>query len=234
MTRIIANIVGRNESAHYLVPVLERLSQQVDDIVFTDDASDDNTVEIVRGYTDNINELSEPTFSTDEGKLRQASWDFLQSAVNPTTEDWILAIDCDELLYSREDLHELVDDERYDVMNVWFYHMWNETHYRVDGGWCPHGSTRLFRYPPNSKFKDSKLACGSEPEAVAWTARSFPGSYLIDSGLRMQHLSYIKDEDKRAKYDRYVQIDGGKFHASSHIQSIVDPPDRVSLEEWKE
>jgi hypothetical protein len=38
----------------------------------------------------------------------------------------------------------------------------------------------------------------------------------------MKHLSYIKDEDKKAKFDRYMKLDGGAFHANNHILSIMD------------
>jgi hypothetical protein len=38
----------------------------------------------------------------------------------------------------------------------------------------------------------------------------------------MQHLGYIFDQDKQKKYERYSQIDGGKYHNLSHINSILD------------
>lgn len=232
MGKVIANMVARNEGPHYLDAVLERLVDQVDEIVFTDDASDDNTVEIAARYTDKIQVLDKPLFIEHEGRFRQKSWDFLQEATTPTEDDWILAIDADEMLYEDQPgmLRE-VTQQSYEVVNIWFYHMWNENAFRVDGGWRPHGSTRLFKYRPGGSFRDRALACGSEPEYVSMSVR-FKGLYLINSGLKMKHLSYIKDEDKITKYERYTQIDGGAFHAGSHIQSIMDPPERVALGEW--
>jgi hypothetical protein len=41
--------------------------------------------------------------------------------------------------------------------------------------------------------------------------------------LIMQHLGYIHDSDKESKYERYSQLDGGKFHNLNHINSIIDP-----------
>jgi hypothetical protein len=38
----------------------------------------------------------------------------------------------------------------------------------------------------------------------------------------MQHLGYLKNEDKQAKYKRYLQLDGGKYHNLNHINSILD------------
>ncbi len=234
MGRIIASMVARNEAPHYLEPVLERLAGQVDEIVFTDDASTDNTVEIAAKYTDKIQVLETPMFTVHEGKFRQKAWDFLESAVQPTTDDWILAIDADEMLYEDQSNQMRINcsNEQYEVINIWFYHMWNETSFRVDGGWRPHGSTRLFRYDHNGVFNDRVLASGSEPKFVQWKAVYFKDSFLVDSGLKMQHLSYIKDEDKAAKYERYSTLDGGLYHNNSHIESIMDPPEQVSLGEW--
>jgi hypothetical protein len=39
----------------------------------------------------------------------------------------------------------------------------------------------------------------------------------------MQHLGYMRDEDKQAKYERYSTIDRGEFHNINHINSIIDP-----------
>lgn len=234
MSRIIANMVARNEAPHYLDAVLERLASQVDEIIFTDDASDDNTVEIAAKYTEKIQVLDKPLFMEHEGRFRQKSWEFLEEAASPTQRDWVLAIDADEMLYEDEEgmLRAAVSDYRMEVINIWFYHMWNETAFRTDGGWRPHGSTRLFRYDYNGQFRDTALACGSEPGFVRVKVVYNREAYLLDSGLRMKHLSYIKDEDKQAKYDRYTAIDGGAFHSGSHILSIMDPPERVSLGEW--
>ena len=236
MGRIIGNMVVRNEAPHYLDQVLERLSKQVDEIVVTDDASTDNTVEVARQYTDKINILPEPMFSVHEGKLRQQSWNFLESVTQPTSEDWILAIDADELLFEQEDglMRKHITDDGLEVISIAFYHMWTPTHFRVDGGWRPHGSTRLFRYDYNGKFRDSQIASGSEPEFVRWKVANFRDVFLATSGLKIKHLSYIKDEDKQAKYERYMALDQGNFHALSHIKSIADPISAVSLVEWAE
>jgi glycosyltransferase involved in cell wall biosynthesis len=234
MGRIIANLVARNEADNYLAPVLDRLSTQVDTIIFTDDCSTDGTVELAKKYTDKIQVLPEPLFAVNEGSLRQRSWEFLESVAAPTEDDWILAIDADELLYeTKYPIRELVSDTGYDIINIMFYHMWSETSYRTDGGWHPHGSTRLFRWQPGGIFNDRKLACSSEPTYVAWNAHYFRNRVCINSGLKMKHLSYIKDEDKAKKYKRYSELDGGAFHNNSHIQSIADPVEKVALEEWK-
>jgi hypothetical protein len=48
------------------------------------------------------------------------------------------------------------------------------------------------------------------------------GKVLPDTGLVMQHLGYMREQDRRAKHERYMEIDGGRFHSLPHLQSILD------------
>jgi glycosyltransferase involved in cell wall biosynthesis len=216
---IYAQIVGRNESSRYLSEVLERLSSQVDRIIFTDDCSDDNTAEIASKYAE-VFVNSEQLFNVHEGKLRSLAWSNLSKFAKDG--DWVIAIDCDEMLHHVDDINirDVLNQSPYDVVNVRFYHMWNEHQYRVDKLWAPNNSSRIFRYLSNGAFLNRQLACGSEPTYV----RDFISSrnFWINSGLVMKHLGYVKDEDKKSKYERYSSIDGGKFHNLDHINSIID------------
>jgi len=216
---IIAQMIGRNESSRFLEDVLARLSTQVDKIIFTDDCSTDDTKEIASKYAE-VFQSPEPLFNVHEGKLRAYAWGNLEKFAN--IGDWIIAIDCDEMLYhvDNENIRDVLSKSAHDVINVRFYHMWNEKQYRVDKLWAPNNSTRIFRFMDNGGFLNKELACGSEPTYVVdWYRQR---NYWANSGLVMQHLGYIRDEDKLAKYNRYSKIDGGKFHNLNHINSIVD------------
>jgi len=219
---IIAQMVGRNESNRFLETVLRRLKDQVDLIVFTDDCSDDNTVEIANKYA-KVYVNKSPLFSVHEAQLRSTAWSNLSNHANEG--DWIIAIDCDEMLYKAEDIHEInirkvLDNSPFDVVNVRFYHMWSPTHYRVDKLWAPNNSSRIFRFKENGVFLDKRLACGSEPTYVIDDMRR--RNYWIHSGLIMQHLGYMLDSDKSSKYNRYMNLDKGQFHNIHHIESIID------------
>jgi glycosyltransferase involved in cell wall biosynthesis len=217
---IVANIIARNEASSYLVPVLERLKSQVDMIVFTDDCSDDDTPNIAQSFGAKVFQMTEPTFKVNEGRIRQQSWENLETVI-PSEDCFILAIDCDEMLYeTRYTLQQLANQDNFNVINIEFYHMWNENQFRIDKAWRPHPSSRMFRYLPGGRFLDRQLACGSEPTYVQQLIKQ--NGYFRDSGLMMKHLSYIKDVDKQAKYDRYMALDGGAFHANAHIISIMD------------
>ena len=135
-------MVGRNEETRFLKNVLSRLSSQVDEIVFTDDCSEDNTAKIAADYA-HVYTTNEPTFAVHEGKLRTIAWSNLEKHASPG--DWVIAIDCDEMLYRLDNLdslniREVLNSSEKDVVNVRFYHMWNETSYRVDKLWAPNNS----------------------------------------------------------------------------------------------
>jgi len=220
--KLVAQMVGYNEADRWLREVLEHLTHVADEIVFTDDCSTDNTLKMAKEYGCHTYKTPTQLFTSNEGQLRSMAWSNLRN--HAEDGDWILAIDCDEKLWAtRRDLslRDLMEQSKYDVLNVKFYHMWNDTQYRVDKAWRPGNSSRMFRYYRNGRFKDSRLACGSEPTYVQDLIRN--RKYLSESGLVMQHLGYVRDEDKHAKYERYMAIDGGDFHAKQHIESIIDP-----------
>lgn len=216
---IIAQMVGKNEANRFLEPVLQRLSTQVDKIIFTDDCSDDNTAEVAAKYAE-VFSTEKTLFTENEGNLRSNAWKNLEKFARDG--DWIVAIDCDEMLYHSEgkDINDTLKQSPYDVINVRFYHMWNDSQYRVDKLWAPNNSSRIFRYQNGGSFFDKKLACGSEPTYVVnWVRQK---NYWLHSNLVMQHLGYVRDEDKQIKYDRYMSLDKGEFHNIKHLESILD------------
>jgi glycosyltransferase involved in cell wall biosynthesis len=228
--RIVANMIGRNEVSRHLDAVLHHLSPIVDEIVFTDDASIDYTADIASQYGAKVYRNQESMFEVDEGKLRTSSWHNLENHVSPG--DWVLAIDCDEKLWSAGpdvNLHTMLENTAYAVAGITFFHMWNDTQYRVDKLWTPNLSTRLFRYFPGGVYRDRKLACGAEPTYVYDLVQK--GNFWRDTGLIMQHLGYTTDADKKAKYERYSTIDAGLYHNKNHIESIAD--EDVQLVDWK-
>lgn len=215
-------MVGRNESERFLKDVLERLSKQVDEIVFTDDCSDDNTADVASSYA-HVYKTPKRMFNVHEGRLRKYAWLNLENHAHEG--DWIIAIDCDEMLYDINNLDSLdiksvLNRSEKDVVNVRFYHMWNQMQYRVDKLWAPTNSSRIFRFLNGGTFHDRELACGSEPTYVLNMLKQ--NNFWINSGLIMKHLGYVHDEDKKSKFERYSQLDGGKFHNINHINSIVD------------
>ena len=228
---LIANMVMKNEADRYLPEVLETLSGIADKIVITDDGSTDDSVAVAGQYTDIVYQSEKSLFEEHEGNLRQNAWNNLSE--NAVRGDWILCIDADELLYIdklKVPLDRWMSQTRYDVLGVKFFHMWNENQFRVDKAWRPNIGTRLFRFFPNGKFADKKLACGSEPSYIHTLIRQ--GKFLPEPGFHIKHLGYLKDEDKQMKYNRYMKLNHGDYHSLNHIKSIIDP--NPTLVNWSE
>lgn len=116
---IIAQMIGRNESSRFLEDVLQRLSTQVDKIIFTDDCSTDDTTEIAAKYAE-VFQTPEQLFNVHEGKLRAFAWGNLEKFAS--VGDWVVAIDCDEKLYHLEDapIRDVLNTSPFDVVNVRF------------------------------------------------------------------------------------------------------------------
>jgi len=212
-------VVARNEENRYLEKFLQRLSTQVDKIIFTDDCSTDNTVEIAKKYAE-VYSTSENMFIKHEGALRAEAWANLGKHAKPG--DWVVAIDADEILYTmdNESIKDTLDKSPFDVVNVRRCEMWDENSYRVDKMWAPHNTTRIFRYAANGVYKDKRLACGSEPTYVDEWVRL--GNRWYDNPFIMQHLGYARLEDRVSKHERYMTLDKGEFHNIIHLQSILD------------
>lgn len=219
---LIANMVIKNEADRYLIPVLDNLVGIVDKIVITDDYSTDASVEIAKGYTSYVYTNMASEFEVHEGLLRQKAWNNLSQ--HAQVGDWVLCIDADEIIdleRIRVPFRKLLNQTRFNVIGIKFFHMWNETHYRSDKAWHPNIGSRLFRYIHNGQFSQKKLACGSEPTYIQpWIRQRL---MLPEIGIDMKHLGYMKDEDKKMKYERYMKIDQGDFHSLNHIKSIIDP-----------
>jgi len=71
---------------------------------------------------------------------------------------------------------------------------------------------------------DKKLACRRVPQQVLAQASKATGS-----GLAIMHFGWTDPTTRQARYDRYVKHDGGRFHASRHLQSILWNDGRVKL-----
>lgn len=216
---IYALIVARNEEHRYLEIALKRLSEQVDRIIFTDDCSTDNTVNIASKYC-TVYSTKENLFIKNEAQLRTEAWQNLSNHAKPG--DWVVAIDADEILYclNNESLRDILKMSPYDVVCVKRVELWNSESIRVDKLWGIQMTQRIFRYAPDGVYEDKALACGSEPTYVKkWFQKK---NYWLHNDIRMVHLGYVRDEDKKEKYERYMELDNGKYHNKDHLVSIMD------------
>ena len=222
--RIIAHmVVGSGESDRFLAAVLGRVLDWADDVHVSLDVDATDADEEVAGRFA-VATRSELAFADHEGRFRESAWRQMEAALSPELDDYIVCIDADEIIVDAAAVRKAIKQYAGLRLGVRFHHMWNGTHYRIDGQWAPHVAYIIIPFMENAHHVDRALACGREPSyAQTLPTHGQPVSDII-------HLGYMRDEDKRMKYDRYMALDGGKFHSNAHIQSIMSTP---SLERWE-
>lgn len=221
-SRIYAHMVARNEEHRYLEAVLAAIRPHVDVLHVYDDRSDDETPCMViegGGYC-TIRDPSSPGFD-HEGEFRQAAWEAFQAVCRPSPEDWVLAIDADELLVAPGGLSGAITAAGeclgvvLPIPEVFGFQK-GRPMVRTDGLWGAQDAPRLFRYQAGGLFNPQRLGCGSVPTYVTACVQS-----RENRGVQLLHLGYAEPGDRRAKHARYA---GQPGHSAAHIASILREP----------
>lgn len=236
MSIACAMIVGPGEGDRYLGRMLDKAAAWADHIVIVKDHVDPHTAEVidtgrrVDGHAPSIwhygiEESGDPaiTFLTDESAVRNLLLAALDACPAVRDGDLVVVLDADEQLNDRERpvrtaLERLVTPPRgIEAWSMWFFHLWTEdgTHYRADGGWAPAQQFRIFRHRQGARIDSRPLACTAIPPSAQPRA---------EAALEVLHWGYARPADRQAKYERYMEIDGGRFHALGHLESILTDP----------
>lgn len=223
--RLVASLIVRNELGRYLAPCVESLLEFCDEVCVLDDGSEDGTYAwLANRPRVRVSAPRDPLFFTHEGRARQAllTWTLRH---DPTH---VLAVDADELVTDGPLIREALEARPdVDAWTVCMEEVWRARDdglaVRIDGGWRPHPVPVLWRVPERTRglrIADRQLACGREPEQV----RRLPAG-CIDASIL--HFGWANRAERQARYDRYAVADGGRFHASQHLRSILWPDARV-------
>ncbi|MDF2751675.1 MAG: glycosyl transferase family protein [Gaiellaceae bacterium] len=236
--KLVASLVVRNELSRYLEPCVASLLEFCDEIRVLDDCSDDGTLGwLGKKWVSErvfVATTQERSFYVHEGRIRQQLLEWTLKA-EPTH---ILAIDADEFVADGRMLRKgLTNQPQQEVWTLGMQEIWkadeNALWIRSDGGWRAHETTALYRVPPELPHSfaivDRALACGREPQYVRRQYRQ-----ALRTGTEILHFGWTNVSERRVRYDRYVVADGGRFHASAHLQSILFEDRRVRLRkrEW--
>ncbi|WP_119293569.1 glycosyltransferase family 2 protein [Azohydromonas sediminis] len=228
---ITLSMVVRNESGRYLEKALMRHREFIDRAVIIDDASEDDTVDIVtrclHGIQTKIVRLPNSHFH-NEVALRKIQW----KETVETCPDWILNLDADEIL---EDgcgaaIRDWAHQTQYRYIGFSLFDMWDDYHYRDDALWNAHRRLWgfMFRYSPllNYEWKESAQHCGRFPRSVEFFEMGC-------SNIRIQHMGWARRADRERKYRRYLELDPQGRHGSmAQYASILD--ESPHLVRWTE
>ena len=236
--KLVASLIVRNELGRYLEPCIRSLLEFVDEIRILDDCSTDGWDETLMDAWGDDGRRVHAQFSDDvgstffrhEGQARQRLLEWTLAG-EPTH---ILAIDADEFVADGRELRKVVEEfADYPVVQCCMVEVWNARpagfEMRTDGGWDPHPMPTVYRVPehpgPRFRIQNRALACGREPMEIRELSRRFG----VFSGVDLLHFGWTNIPERIARHDRYVVADGGKFHASRHLDSILWPDRQCQL-----
>lgn len=232
-------MIIRNEADRFLLPCLEHLLAFVDEVRVLDDGSTDGwwekMMERVGDKASRIAVLDSPasSFYEHEGRARQRLLEWTLEA----RPSYILAIDADEFIADPVGLLAQVG-QGWPSLRVCMQEVWGATRdglaFRMDGGWGPHDAPIVYACDARNtrtdllRIPDRKLASGRVPPLVARRSRS--------SGVGILHFGWACKADREARYQRYVEHDGGNFHQNAHLESIMwdddDPRLTICRDGW--
>lgn len=243
--KLVASMNVYNEMDRYLVPVIEHLSTYCHEIRCQDDGSTDGSYEWLSEQPKvQVQRNSGPTWSENEGDLHQSLFDWTLEA-KPTH---VLAIDADEIVPQGEKLAWELERTgtagrafMLNMVEIWKTDPWMA---RVDYAWAPHPVSICYALPPQLSKKAAKkpqgewriwgrkMAGGRVPRVIRTDHHQGLG---IDLGLDILHLGWAREEGRAKRHQRYVEIDGGNFHAGEHLDSIMWPDDHreIKLEPYE-
>lgn len=227
--KLIASLIVRNEHDRYLDVCLSSLNEFCDEIRVVDDGSTDGTHACLVEHGCVIDRDFRSRFYEHEGRARQRLLDFTLQG-QPTH---ILAIDADEIIGDGPAMRRQVEQtpSRSGAWSLWMTEVWKADERaiqeRVDGAWGQRKVPIVFQPMRNMKIADRALASGREPQAVAKAAIRGQAPVVGE----VFHLGWACQSDRANRYHRYEVHDGGEFHASQHLLSIMWPDAQVSFRE---
>lgn len=235
--------VGRNEEHRYLRPMLTHMAGVVDEHFFYDDISDDNTpvIAALSGCEVQLRPKDIPSFVENEGAFRHNAWDCFQVDMDPEPGDWVLVIDCDEVLVSTRSVSNNIEEYglgyctrerlKYVIENlnipvelaipeVFGFAEDGRPLIRMDNMWGTISAPRLFPYRPGgSYYTGPGFGVPAVPSYVMTGARH------STTDLALMHYGYANKRDQELKYQRYI---GQQGHSNAHVESIISPPTLVT------
>lgn len=236
--KLVGSMLVRDELGRYLRDTVSHALSYCDELRVLDDGSTDGSFGWLEAQERVVVRRSSSRFFEHEGRVRQELLEWTLDAY-PTH---VVAIDADELIPQGKLLRAALADESRPagLAPAWLLSMlelWrlDPPVLRVDGGWSPTLTSCVYRAPasrrageldPQWRIRDVPLACGREPVAVVNAVAEMRAPRLP---IEVLHLGWANPAEREARWRRYAEHDGGRFHADWHLQSIMWPDERCAL-----
>jgi glycosyltransferase involved in cell wall biosynthesis len=227
--KLVASLIVKDELSRLLELCIASLQEFCDEIRVLDDGSTDGSYEWLVEQGCSVLRNDGPAWAEHEGRARQRLLEWTLAS-EPTH---VLAIDADELVDDGLALRRTISDAP--ELAVWTLiveEVWKADQaglwLREDGGWRRRPAPLLWRVPAaltkEWRISERALACGREPLAVRRARRDW-----CPSGAQLLHFGWTREAERASRYERYVALDGGRFHSASHLRSIMWPERKMTL-----
>lgn len=199
-----AIIICKNE-ADRIGRCLDSVADWADEIIVLDSGSSDETVDIVRRYTDKVEVTDWPGFGIQK-----------QRALDRASCEWVLSLDADEWLSGelRAEIEVVLTNPEpfHDAYNLpWLNHAFG---YELRFGHWSRAPLRLFKRD-HGRFTDVPVH-----EKVVLTPKSRVG----DLEAPLNHLVFRDIDHARAKLDSYARINArSRFEKGRRVRTPVTP-----------
>lgn len=178
---------------------LNHMSRFCDDIVFCDDSSTDNSLQIAKKYTKNI--IVMPDEFKKELYHKQKLLE-LALSLNP---DWIVSLDPDEIFDRQGELDgirtlcQYGNKHNIDSFSFLYHNLWKDTkNFRIDELWLKNWQTKLWKNTGKLKF-DVKEGLH---------LRQYPLGLKTDrrTDIKLIHYGFATEENVNKKYSNYQSL----------------------------
>ncbi len=234
MVNLTASVIVRNEADRYLTACVGALLEFCDRVCILDDGSTDGWEETCLPHldVDRVTVFKHNVRGRDDAPAfhrHAAARNQLLKLTLGTRPTHILAIDADEFVTDGKALRRACEAVG-DVWSLTVEEVWaasdSALYTREDGGWRKHEIGIMWRTAPFQRkpmqIRDHGHATGRVPDLVSKTRN-------IRTGASLLHFGWANKADRAGRFERYDLGDGGKFHARTHIDSIMWPDRRVRL-----
>lgn len=194
--RISLPLVVKNEE-QYIERCLKSIVDVVDEIVVIDTGSYDNTLNIVRKYTDKIYSF----------KWSDSFADVRNFALSKCTGDWILRLDADEELPEEfvVPLWEAIQNDEFDIGLLNIYNFLEDPDKFHPAKYSVSKTARIFKNLPEIKFS------GRVHEEIDDSVNELKKTHEIRvktiQHCYLKHYGYLRDASVlRQKYDYYAEL----------------------------
>lgn len=212
--------VGPGEGLRYADRTMRIARRWCDELLVYGDRPDADTWDAVRQHATHCRFGSGDTWH--ESRVRRQLIRLCDQVLDDG--DLVLVLDADEELRTLEGrnpsgiVRQLAESDTEGPWPVKFWHLWQADGlaHRADGLWQPSLGYRVYRHQKGLELPDRELGCPPIPN-MPWIITHQPV-------LGVAHWGYARIDDVLRKHAFYMDRDGGRFHNSQHLQSIIEDP----------